>query len=196
VHAPMSFRDCGLGTTRCARCRTIRASVHLSHAHRLQATSGDVLPQRSGGQASVQWTSTYEANSEAPRYVLYLDILPRLKAWDWRVPMSGCLGAHHSTAVSRGLLRLRRPTLSLAGATPAMPAASLVTFPDAGRCPDLGISPGDSVVAVTVAGLHHGAIHPPKVSAHSRDRHHRSAQWFARTRRGGGACTTAISGQS
>jgi hypothetical protein len=29
----------------------------------------------------------------------------------------------------------------------------LVTFPDAGRCPDLGISPGDSVVAVTVAGV-------------------------------------------
>jgi len=85
--------------------------------------------------------------------IVGLDILPRLKAWDWRVPMSGCLGAHHSTAVSRGLLRLRRPTLSLAGATPAMPAASLVTFPDAGRCPDLGISPGDSVVAVTVAGV-------------------------------------------
>jgi hypothetical protein len=35
--------------------------------------------------------------------------------------------------------------------------------------------------------LHHGAIHPPKVSANSRDRHRRSAQWFARTRRGGGA---------
>jgi hypothetical protein len=35
--------------------------------------------------------------------------------------------------------------------------------------------------------LHHGAIQPPKVSAHSRDRHRRSAQWFARTRRGGGA---------
>ena len=34
---------------------------------------------------------------------------------------------------------------------------------------------------------HHGAIHPPKVSANSRDRHSRSAQWFARTRRGGGA---------
>jgi hypothetical protein len=34
---------------------------------------------------------------------------------------------------------------------------------------------------------HHGAIHPPKVSANSRDRHNRSAQWFARTRRGGGA---------
>ena len=34
-----------------------------------------------------------------------------------------------------------------------MPAASLVAFPDAGRCPDLGISPGDSVVAVTVAGV-------------------------------------------
>jgi hypothetical protein len=33
----------------------------------------------------------------------------------------------------------------------------------------------------------HGAIQPPKVSANSRDRHHRSAQWFARTRRGGGA---------
>jgi hypothetical protein len=74
----------------------------------------------------------------------------RLKAWDSRVPMSGCLGAHHSTAVSQGLLRSRRPTLSLAGATPAMPAASLVTFPDAGRCRDLGISPGDSVVAHTV----------------------------------------------
>src|ERR1700737_443084 len=82
-----------------------------------------------------------------------IDILPRLKARDWRVPMSGCLGAHHSTAVNRGILRLRRPTLSLAGATPAMPAASLVTFPDAGRCPDLGISPGDSVVAVPVAGV-------------------------------------------
>jgi len=35
--------------------------------------------------------------------------------------------------------------------------------------------------------LRHGAIHPPKVSAHSRERHNRSAQWFARTRRGGGA---------
>ena len=35
--------------------------------------------------------------------------------------------------------------------------------------------------------LHHGAIHPSKVSANSRDRHNRSAQWFARTRRGGGA---------
>jgi hypothetical protein len=34
-----------------------------------------------------------------------------------------------------------------------MPAASLVTFPDAGRCPDLGISPGDSVVVVTLAGV-------------------------------------------
>src|SRR4029450_12942976 len=67
--------------------------------------------------------------------------------------MSGCLGAHHSTAVSRGLLRSRRPTLSLAGATPAMPAASLVTFPDAGRCPDLGISPGDSVVGHTVTAV-------------------------------------------
>ncbi len=67
--------------------------------------------------------------------------------------MSGCLGAHHSTAVSRGPLRSRRPTLSLAGATPAMPATSLVTFPDAGRCLDLGISPGDSVVVVTVAGV-------------------------------------------
>src|SRR5258705_9758949 len=67
--------------------------------------------------------------------------------------MSGCLGAHHSTAVSRGLLRLRRPTLSLAGAAPAMPAASLVTFPDAGRCRDLGISPGDSVVANTVTDV-------------------------------------------
>jgi hypothetical protein len=33
-----------------------------------------------------------------------------------------------------------------------MPAASLVTFPDAGRCPDLGISPGDSVVVATLAG--------------------------------------------
>jgi hypothetical protein len=33
----------------------------------------------------------------------------------------------------------------------------------------------------------HGANHPPKVSAHSRDRHSRSALWFARTRRGGGA---------
>ena len=78
---------------------------------------------------------------------------PRLRAWDWRVPMSGCLGAHHSTAVSRGLLRLRRPTLALAGATPTMPAASLVAVPDAGRCPDLVISAGDSVVAVTVAGV-------------------------------------------
>jgi hypothetical protein len=67
--------------------------------------------------------------------------------------MSGCLGAHHGTAVSRGLLRSRRPTLSLAGATPAMPAASLVTFPDAGRCGDLGISPGDSVVASTVTAV-------------------------------------------
>ena len=35
--------------------------------------------------------------------------------------------------------------------------------------------------------LHHGAIQPPKVSANSQDRHRRSAQWFARTRRGGGA---------
>jgi hypothetical protein len=35
--------------------------------------------------------------------------------------------------------------------------------------------------------LHHGASQPPKVSANSRDRHNRSAQWFARTRRGGGA---------
>jgi hypothetical protein len=67
--------------------------------------------------------------------------------------MSGCLGAHHSTAVSRGLLRLRRPTLSRAGATPAMPAASLVTVPDAGRCPDLGISAADSVVAGTGTGV-------------------------------------------
>jgi hypothetical protein len=32
-----------------------------------------------------------------------------------------------------------------------------------------------------------GASQPPKVSANSRDRHSRSAQWFARTRRGGGA---------
>jgi hypothetical protein len=70
-----------------------------------------------------------------------------------RVPMCGCLGAHDGTAASRGLLRLRRPTLSRAGATPAMPAASLVTFPDAGRCRDLGISPGDSVVASTVADV-------------------------------------------
>jgi len=45
--------------------------------------------------------------------------------------------------------------------------------------------------------LHHGAIQPPKVSANSRDRHNRSAQWFARTRRGGApSCTTAIYGQS
>ena len=69
------------------------------------------------------------------------------------MPMSGCLGAHHGTAVSRGRLRSRRPTLSRPGATSAMPAASLVTFPDAGRCPDLGISPGDSVVTVTVADV-------------------------------------------
>jgi hypothetical protein len=34
---------------------------------------------------------------------------------------------------------------------------------------------------------HHGAIHPPKVGAQSRDRHSRSAFWFAHTRRGGGA---------
>ncbi len=34
---------------------------------------------------------------------------------------------------------------------------------------------------------HHGAIHPPKVGAQSRDRHSRSAFWFARMRRGGGA---------
>ena len=87
----------------------------------------------------------------AGRDISNLDILPRLTAWDSRVPMSGCLGAHHSTAVGRGRLRSRRPTLSLAGATPAMPAALLVTFPDAGRRPDLGISPGDSVVAMTVA---------------------------------------------
>ena len=33
----------------------------------------------------------------------------------------------------------------------------------------------------------HGAIHPPTVSAHSRERHNRSAHWFADTRRGGGA---------
>ena len=33
----------------------------------------------------------------------------------------------------------------------------------------------------------HGAIHPPKVGANSRERHNRSAQWFASTRRGGGA---------
>jgi hypothetical protein len=33
----------------------------------------------------------------------------------------------------------------------------------------------------------HGSIHPPKVSENSRDRHHRSAFWFAHTRRGGGA---------
>jgi hypothetical protein len=80
------------------------------------------------------------------------DILPRLKAVDSRVPMSGCLGAHHSTAVSRGRLRLRRSTLSLAGAAGVcVSAASPITFPDAGRCPDLGISPGDSVVVTTVA---------------------------------------------
>jgi hypothetical protein len=35
--------------------------------------------------------------------------------------------------------------------------------------------------------LHHGAIQLSKVGANSRDRHRRSAQWFARTRRGGGA---------
>jgi hypothetical protein len=34
---------------------------------------------------------------------------------------------------------------------------------------------------------HHGAIHQPKVSENSRDRHNRSAHWFARNRRGGGA---------
>src|SRR5580692_3770874 len=89
------------------------------------------------------------------------DILPRLKAWDCRVPMSGCLGAHHGTAVGRGRLRSRRPTLSLAGATPAMPAASLVTFPDAGRCRDLGISPGDSVVANTVTAVADKRRAPP-----------------------------------
>jgi hypothetical protein len=33
----------------------------------------------------------------------------------------------------------------------------------------------------------HGALHAPKVGANSRERHNRSAQWFARTRRGGGA---------
>ena len=33
----------------------------------------------------------------------------------------------------------------------------------------------------------HGSIHPPKVGENSRDRHHRSAFWFAHTRRGGGA---------
>jgi hypothetical protein len=90
-----------------------------------------------------------------------IDILPRLKAWDSRVRMSGCLGAHHSTAVGRGRLRSRRPTLSLAGATPAMPAASLVTFPDAGRCRDLGISPGDSVVANTVTAVADKRRAPP-----------------------------------
>src|SRR5271163_217905 len=90
-------------------------------------------------------------DSDPARSVETLTSSPRLKAWDSRVPMSGCLGAHHGTAVGRGLLRSRRPTLSPAGATPAMPAASLVTFPDAGRCRDLGISPGDSVVLARVA---------------------------------------------
>jgi hypothetical protein len=33
----------------------------------------------------------------------------------------------------------------------------------------------------------HGASHPLRVNALSRDRHGRSALWFARTRRGGGA---------
>lgn len=33
----------------------------------------------------------------------------------------------------------------------------------------------------------HGAIHPPKIPAHSRERHFRSAYCFAGTRRGGGA---------
>lgn len=31
----------------------------------------------------------------------------------------------------------------------------------------------------------HGALHPPKIPAHSLERHRRSAHWFARTRRGG-----------
>jgi hypothetical protein len=33
----------------------------------------------------------------------------------------------------------------------------------------------------------HGAIHHSKITENSRDRHSRSAEWFARTRRGSGA---------